>query len=126
MEERELLSITEENAILVTVQFVDAGFRTKTSRAEVESYDIELIVKNDIRCDQLIDAVQYGLEKKLNVYQVDLESLKSAHYSRDSRRPGGCRRAAHREGAQRKGRLHPVLANLPGLHPRLPGGEGRL
>jgi S-DNA-T family DNA segregation ATPase FtsK/SpoIIIE len=89
VEERELLSITEENAILVTVQFVDAGFRTKTSRAEVESYDIELIVKNDIRCDQLIDAVQYGLEKKLNVYQVDLESLKSAHYSRDSRRPEG-------------------------------------
>lgn len=60
---RELLSITEENAILVTVQFVDAGFRTKTNRAEVKSYDINLIVKNDIRCNQLIDAVQYGLEK---------------------------------------------------------------
>ena len=90
MEERELLSITEENAILVTVQFVDAGFRRKTSRAEVESYDIELIVKNDIRCDQLIDAVQYGLEKKLRtVCRVDPESLESSHYNRDSRRPEG-------------------------------------
>lgn len=90
MEDRELLSITEENAILVTVQFVDAGFRMKTTDAEVESYDIELIVKNDIRCDQLIDAVQYGLEKKLKtVYHVPLESLTSAYYSRDSRRPEG-------------------------------------
>lgn len=88
MEERELLSVTEENAILITVQFVDSGFRMKTARAEVESYDIELIVKNDIRCDQLIDAVQYGLEKKLKtVYHVYPESLTSSYYCRDSRWP---------------------------------------
>lgn len=88
MAEKALLSITEENAILVTVQFVDAGRRRKTTDAVVDSYDIELIVKNDIKCDQLIDAVQYGLEKKLrNVYRIDLEQLASVHYSQDSRRP---------------------------------------
>ena len=62
--DKKLLSITDENTILITARFEDSKNGTK-SLETLKHYDIELIVKKDITCNQLLEAIYYGLQKKI-------------------------------------------------------------
>lgn len=83
--DRKLLSITDENTILITARFEDSKNATKTFEV-LAHYDIELIVKKDITCNQLLEAIYYGLQKK--IVESHPNNTISVEYSRmDSRRP---------------------------------------
>lgn len=83
--DKKLLSITDENTILITARFEDSKNGTK-SLETLKHYDIELIVKKDITCNQLLEAIYYGLQKK--IVETNPTNVISVEYSRmDSRRP---------------------------------------
>lgn len=65
-ENKKILSIHEENTIFVTAHFIGSGKQrgTETTIEEENFYDLDLIVNNDITCNQLMDAIRIGLEKK--------------------------------------------------------------
>lgn len=62
---KKLLSITDENSILITVEFLESGERLKVGETSIRRYEIDLIVKNDITVDQLLFAVGVGLKNTL-------------------------------------------------------------
>lgn len=67
---KKLLSINEENAIFITAHFIGSAKKMGTNQMSPEDYyDIELIVHNDITCDQLMDAIRIGLEEKFENFK---------------------------------------------------------
>lgn len=74
---RKLLSINEENTIFITARFVCSAYQVGTDLIDVDNYfDLELIVNNDITCNQLMDAIRIGLEEKF----VDLDDYQSKEF----------------------------------------------
>ena len=72
---QELLSITDENAILITAEFLISGHRLKIGKVGIQRYEIDLIVKRDITCDQLLSAIREGLRLKLKALKVSEADL---------------------------------------------------
>lgn len=73
---KRLLSITDENSILITVEFLESGFAMKNGKRRICCRELDLIVRNDITCDQLIAAVGEGILNKLRTqYGIDREQL---------------------------------------------------
>ena len=67
---KKILSINEENAIFITAHFIGGAKKSGTNQMIPEDYyDIELIVNNDITCNQLMDAIRIGLEDKFDNYE---------------------------------------------------------
>lgn len=69
--ERELLSITDENAILITAEFLAAGKTNKVGERNALRYQIDLIVNKWITLDQLLTAIQEGIRYQLSHYNYD-------------------------------------------------------
>ena len=68
---KELLSIRDENTILITVRFVvDYGSTQPTTQ-----YDFDLIVKNDITVDKLLNAIFRGLCQAANVDDNEMDKI---------------------------------------------------
>ena len=68
---KELLSIRDENTILITVRFVvDYGSVQATTQ-----YDFDLIVKNDITVDKLLNAIWRGLCQEANVDDNEIDKI---------------------------------------------------
>lgn len=83
-----MISITDENTILITARFMDSMKKEKPEKAEFTFYDIDLIVKKDITCNQLMEAIYFGLKKKVKYYSQSNESSSEIGYGRrDSRNP---------------------------------------
>lgn len=76
---RNLLSVTDENAILITVEFLESGKILKVGERSIRRYEIELIVKNDITIDQLLIAIEQGLQNRLKEmlkpYKIELDEM---------------------------------------------------
>lgn len=64
MKKNELLSITDENAILITAEFIDKGLRIKNGNETIHRYEFDLIVKRDITFNQLLQAIYRGLWRR--------------------------------------------------------------
>lgn len=72
--ERELLSITDENAILITAEFLAAGKTNKVGERKTRRYQIDLIVNKWITLDQLLAAIQEGIRYQLINYNYDFSN----------------------------------------------------
>ena len=62
---KELLSLTDENSILITAEFLESGRRLSYGGNETQRLELDLIVSRNITCQQLLDAVGRGLENAL-------------------------------------------------------------
>ena len=62
---KELLSITDENSILITAEFLESGRRLAFGGTETQRIEIDLIVNKNITCEQLLEAIKKGLENNL-------------------------------------------------------------
>ena len=62
---KELLSLTDENSILITAEFLESGRRLSYGGNETQRLELDLIVSKNITCQQLLDAVGRGLENAL-------------------------------------------------------------
>lgn len=86
--DKELISITDENSILITAEFLESGKVLKVGDREVERFEIDLIVNNNITLNQLLEAMQSGLRFHLLekfYYNVDDDDTKYLYI--DSRHP---------------------------------------
>ena len=77
----------EENSVLITAQFIDAGSKMKNEKRIPKHYDIELIVQKDIKCDQLLAAIRSGLTKKLRGSKKDEPDKEVVVLRTDTRHP---------------------------------------
>ena len=62
---KELLSITDENSILITVEFLESGRRLSSGDVTIQRYEMDLIVNKNLTCEQLLDSISKGLENTL-------------------------------------------------------------
>ena len=86
--DKELRSITDENSILITAEFLENGEILKVGERSIQRYEIELIVQNDITLGQLLEAIETGIRNKLlNAYQIDAEKVNIHMVYSNSRRP---------------------------------------
>lgn len=52
----------DENSIIITLQFLyDCAKKEKNGPYEYKTYDLDIIVPKNITCDDLMDAIKYGL-----------------------------------------------------------------
>lgn len=89
--EKKLISMTDENSILITARFIYKAERRKSEPYRPTGwYDIELIVKKDITCDQLMNAIRQGLRRKLieigKKRGVNAENIESKFIRNDIRK----------------------------------------
>lgn len=84
---KRLLSVTDENAILITAEFRNSVEKNKVGEEKNQRYEIDLIVKNDITVDQLLIAVGLGLKSTLAQKGFDLENDPTVFYNKDSFHP---------------------------------------
>ncbi len=62
---KDLLSITDENSILITAEFLESGRRLVYGSVETQRREIDLIVNKNITCEQLMEAIKKGIENTL-------------------------------------------------------------
>lgn len=85
---KELLSITDENSILITVEFLEDGNILKVGDRETQRFEIDLIVNDNITLNQLLEAVQSGLKKRLwDQFHFDVCTDSTIFLYTDSRHP---------------------------------------
>lgn len=85
---KELISITDENSILITVEFLESGKILKVSDREIEHFELDLIVNENITFDQLLEAVQSGLKfRLLEKFYFDVDYDNTEFIYTDSRHP---------------------------------------
>ena len=85
---KDLLSITDENSILITAEFLEDGNILKVGDREIHRFEIDLIVNNNITLNQLLNAIQIGLKKRLlEQYHFDVADDNSCLLYTDSRHP---------------------------------------
>lgn len=84
---KDLLSITDENAILITLEFLESGKILKVGDEDEQKYELDIIVKNDITCDQLLKAVGENLIWKLRSWGIDIKKNESFRSVYTARRP---------------------------------------
>lgn len=85
---KELLSITDENSILITAEFLESGEILKVGDRSIRRFELDLIVKNEITCDQLLEAVGAGLRNRLlDKYHFDVRYDDTQLVYTDSREP---------------------------------------
>lgn len=85
---KDLLSITDENSILITAEFLEDGNILKVGEREIHRFEIDLIVNNNITLDQLLNAIQIGLKKRLfEQYHFDVATDNTCLLYTDSRHP---------------------------------------
>lgn len=86
--DKKLILTTDENTISITARFYYSFHKLKTEDEESQYFDINLVVKNDITCSQLLEAIHYGLEKKLvSDFNLVLEDIEVQTYEIDSLNP---------------------------------------
>lgn len=86
--DKELLSITDENSILITAEFLESGQILKVGDRKVQRFELDLIVNSNITCDQLLEAIQSGLRSRLlEKYHFDVENDDTYILYTDSRHP---------------------------------------
>lgn len=86
--DKKLILTTDENTISLTVRFYYSFRKLKTEDEDNQYFDLNIIVKNDVTCQQLLEAIRYGLEKKLvSKYNLKLEDIKAQNYEVDSLNP---------------------------------------
>lgn len=106
--EKELLSITAENTILITAAFHKHGQRNKAGEVKNEVYEIDLIVRNDITFNQLLEAIEAGIRQKLKyTYGCDVyaecDSIKLNY--KDIRHPESETPDTDEKGGKKRGNL---------------------
>lgn len=75
----ELLLLTDENSILISVEFIDKSEETKIGDSSKRTYEIDLIVSKDITCAQLLEAIGAGLAKRI----IDIEGVSGIQAAAD-------------------------------------------
>lgn len=76
MNDRYFPTAQDENVILITAEFYEAGRKLKYDRKNIHMYELDLIVSADITLEQLLDAIDGGLRRKLSeLYHVDPEKM---------------------------------------------------
>lgn len=86
--DKELISITDENSILITAEFLENGKILKVGDREVERFEIDLIVNENITFDQLLTAIQAGLRfRLLEKFRFDVDKDDTECFYTDSRHP---------------------------------------
>ena len=88
-EEKKLISVTDENAILISAEFMQNLQRTKNGPTKLQSYCLDLIVNNSITCNELMDSIRYGLLDKIHFLSgsKNIKLIQIARSSFDSRNP---------------------------------------
>jgi S-DNA-T family DNA segregation ATPase FtsK/SpoIIIE len=71
---KELLSLTDENSILITAEFLESARRLAYGGVETCRFELDLIVNKYITCRQLLEAIEKGLESALREQGVDPQS----------------------------------------------------
>lgn len=67
------LKESDENTILITLEFLEDGYLLKTGQSAVHRCELDLIVNNNITCDELLAGIYAGLKDILTEhYQIDL------------------------------------------------------
>ena len=67
-----LISITDGNSILISVEFIDSGHKTKTGSPKFDKYTIDIIVARDLKCKELLKAIECGLSNRLSKNDADI------------------------------------------------------
>ena len=76
-----LTAITDENAILVTVEFLTGFSKYKVGEVcQKETYEIDLIVKNDVKIKDLLWAIDSGLKNKFPK-EIDVSNHKPGDWT---------------------------------------------
>ena len=70
---KKLLSVRDENTILITIRFI-IGYAIESEFSPVQ-YDFDLIIKNDITVDKLLEAIWYGLIREAKIDKKTIEEI---------------------------------------------------
>lgn len=63
-----------DNVIMISAEFLEAGYMLKSGRADLHRYELDLYVRSDITCEQLLGAIYAGLRDVLTkCYQLDVQ-----------------------------------------------------
>lgn len=115
---KDLLSITDENSILITAEFLNNFEVNKVGEQKIDCYEIDLIVKNTITCSQLLTAIRVGLKNKLMDLGADVNENETASGFRDQLHPDAEFGPDPAQAIQSKARKGFRFASLNGLSPR--------
>lgn len=67
-----LLKESDKNTCLITLEFLEDGYLLKTGQSAVHRWELDLIVNNNITCDELLAGIYVGLKDILiEHYQID-------------------------------------------------------
>ncbi len=86
--DKKLPSITDENYILITLEFLESGKILKVGDLDVRRFELDLIVKNDITFAQLLEAIHQGFRTiLLHTFKVNVDTDDTTFVYTDSREP---------------------------------------
>ncbi|MDY5772969.1 MAG: FtsK/SpoIIIE domain-containing protein [Bacteroidaceae bacterium] len=85
--EKKLLSITDEEAILITAEFLILGKKNKVGEKSVVSYAIDLVVNNSTTIDQLLVSIGVGLQNMLDENDCEINADDSSFWFYDDKAP---------------------------------------
>ena len=86
MMKKYLLRESDENTCLITLEFLEDGYLLKTGQRSVHRCELDVIVRNDITCDQLLAGIYAGIRDILiKKYHLDVsEKLGQTAYTREN------------------------------------------
>ena len=56
---------TDDHTIMITAEFWENGYLLKNGQSRIQRFEVDLLVRQDMTLDRLLDALGRGIEKKL-------------------------------------------------------------